>query len=54
MTTIICPTTLGDVVTVTFTAFDTEATWDGLYVYNGTGIVPANIVASANGAANVP
>ena len=54
VTTIICPTNPGDVVTVTFTAFDTEATWDGLYVYNGTGIVPANIVASANGAANVP
>ena len=54
VTTIICPTNPGEVVTVTFTAFDTEATWDGLYVYNGTGIVPANIVASANGAANVP
>ncbi len=54
VTTIICPTNPGEVVTVTFTAFDTEATWDGLYVYNGTGIVPANIIASANGAANVP
>jgi len=54
VTTIICPTNPGEVVTVTFTAFDTEATWDGLYVYNGTGIVPANIIASANGAGNVP
>ena len=25
----ICPTVLGEVVTVTFTSFDTEATWDG-------------------------
>ncbi|WP_396156063.1 fibronectin type III domain-containing protein [Flavobacterium sp.] len=54
VTTIICPTTPGDLVTVTFTSFDTEATWDGLYVYNGNAVVPANIVASANPAANVP
>ena len=54
VTTIICPTTPGEVVTVTFTSFNTEATWDGLYVYNGNAIVPANIIASANPAANVP
>jgi hypothetical protein len=54
VTTIICPTTPGDLVTVTFTSFDTEATWDGLYVYNGNAVVPANIIASANPAANVP
>ncbi len=54
VTTIICPSTPGDVVTVTFTSFDTEATWDGLYVYNGNAVVPANIIASANPAANVP
>jgi gliding motility-associated-like protein len=54
VTTIICPTTPGDLVTVTFTSFNTEATFDGLYVYNGSGIVPANIIPSANLAGNVP
>ncbi|WP_293875574.1 CUB domain-containing protein [Flavobacterium sp.] len=54
ITTTICPTNPGDVVTVTFTSFNTEATWDGLYVYNGNAVVPANIIASANGAGNVP
>jgi gliding motility-associated-like protein len=53
-TTIICPTNPGEIVTVTFTAFNTEATWDGLYVYNGNGVVPANLIASANPAGNVP
>ena len=53
-TTIICPTNPGDVVTVTFTSFNTEANWDGLYVYDGNGVVPANLIASANPAANVP
>jgi gliding motility-associated-like protein len=54
VTTIICPTTPGDVVTVTFTAFNTEATWDALYVYNGNAVVPANLIPSANPAGNVP
>ena len=54
ITTIICPTNLGDLVTVTFTSFNTEANWDGLYVYNGNAVVPANLIASANPAANVP
>jgi hypothetical protein len=49
----ICPTTLGDQVTVTFTAFNTEANWDGLYVFNGNSIT-ATQIASANPAANVP
>jgi gliding motility-associated-like protein len=49
----ICPVNAGDVVTVTFTAFNTEATWDGLYVFNGNSITSPQI-ASANGAGNVP
>lgn len=54
ITTVICPTTPGEVVTVTFTAFNTEATWDALYVYNGNSVVPANMFASNNGPGNVP
>jgi gliding motility-associated-like protein len=49
----ICPTTPGQVVTVTFTSFDTEANWDGLYVFDGNAITSPQI-ASANGAGNVP
>jgi gliding motility-associated-like protein len=49
----ICPTTIGDVVTVTFTTFNTEATWDALYVFDGNSI-GAPQIASANGAGNVP
>jgi gliding motility-associated-like protein len=49
----ICPTTPGDVVTVTFTSFDTEATWDGLYVFDGNSITAPQI-ASTNPAGNVP
>ena len=48
-----CPDVPGDLVTVTFTQFDTEATWDGLYVYNGNSITDTQI-SSANGAGNVP
>ncbi len=54
VTTTICPTNPGDVVTVTFTSFNTEATWDALYVYNGNAVVPANLFASNNPAGNVP
>jgi uncharacterized protein (DUF433 family) len=36
-TTVICPSTPGDVVTVTFNSFDTEAGWDDLTIYNGNG-----------------
>ena len=46
--TVICPTNIGDVVTVTFTAFDTEANWDGIYVYNGNNTNPANLISSGN------
>ena len=49
----ICPTIPGEVVTVTFTSFDTEATWDGLYVYNGNAITSQHIMSS-NPAGNVP
>ena len=50
-TTTLCPSTAGDVVTVTFTSFDTEAQWDGLYVFNGNSINSPQI-ASANGPGN--
>jgi len=49
----ICPTTVGDLVTVTFTAFDTEATWDALYVFDGNSI-GAPQIASTNPPGNVP
>lgn len=49
----ICPINPGDQVTVTFTSFDTESTYDGLYVFNGNSIAAPQI-ASANGAGNVP
>src|SRR6478672_11519640 len=53
VTTTICPTIAGQQVTVTFTAFDTEATWDGLYVFDGNSIAAPQI-ASTNPAGNVP
>ena len=53
-TTTICPTNPGDVVTVTFTSFNTEANNDALYVYNGNSVVPANLITSGNGAGGVP
>ena len=53
LTTTICPTNAGDKVTVTFTAFNTESTYDGLYVFNGNSVAAPQI-ASANGAGNVP
>ncbi|WP_353088230.1 fibronectin type III domain-containing protein [Flavobacterium sp.] len=46
---VICPTTSGQVVTVTFTGFDIEATWDGLYVYNGNSINAPQISSGNNG-----
>jgi gliding motility-associated-like protein len=49
----ICPTNPGDVVTVTFTSFETEATWDGLYVFDGN-TIGATQIPSANAAGNVP
>jgi len=49
----ICPNNAGDQVTVNFTFFDTEATWDGMYVYNGNSITSPQIT-STNPAGNVP
>ena len=48
----ICPTP-GNVVTVTFTSFNTEANWDALYVFDGNSI-NAPQIASTNPPANVP
>ncbi|MFY8008252.1 MAG: fibronectin type III domain-containing protein, partial [Flavobacterium sp.] len=48
----VCPTP-GNVVTVTFTSFNTEANWDALYVFDGNSI-NAPQIASTNPAANVP
>jgi hypothetical protein len=47
------PTIPGEVVTVTFTAFDTETSWDGLYVFNGNSIAAPQI-SSTNAAGSVP
>ena len=49
----LCPSAPGEVVTVTFTFFSVEATWDALYVFNGNSTAASQIV-SANGAGNVP
>jgi len=49
----ICPTSPGDQVVVTFTAFNTEIGWDGLYVFNGNSISSPQI-SSGNSASNVP
>ena len=49
----ICPTIPGQIVTVTFTSFNTEATWDGLYVFDGNALTSPQI-ASTNPAGNVP
>lgn len=52
-TTTICPSIPGDVVSVSFLSFNTEANWDALYVYNGNSTT-APLFASSNAAANVP
>ncbi|MBF6641280.1 choice-of-anchor J domain-containing protein [Flavobacterium sp. J49] len=49
----VCPVNPGDVVTVTFTSFNTETNWDALYVFDGNSITSPQI-ASTNGAGNVP
>lgn len=53
ITTVICPNNPGDVVTVTFTSFNTEATWDALYVFDGNSATAPQI-PSNNGQGNVP
>ena len=50
---IVCPTNVGDIVTVTFDSFNTEATWDALYVFDGNSISSPQI-ASSNPPGNVP
>jgi len=49
----ICPDTPGDVVTVTFTSFNTETNWDALYVFDANSIT-GPMIPSSNPAANVP
>ncbi len=46
---VICPDSPNESVTVTFTQFNTEANWDGLYVYDGNSVTSPQI-ASINGA----
>jgi hypothetical protein len=53
VTTTICPTNPGEMVTVTFSSFNTEATYDALYVFDGNAIA-ATQLASSNAASNVP
>ena len=53
VTTTICPTVAGEVVSVTFVSFDTETNYDALYVFDGA-TISAPQIASANGANNVP
>ena len=50
----VCPANVGDAVTVTFTSFNTQATADGLYVYDGNNTTAAPLVASTNPAGTVP
>lgn len=49
----IYPSIVGDVVTVNFTAFETETNWDGLYVYDGNS-TSAPQISSGNSAGSVP
>jgi hypothetical protein len=53
-TTTLCPTAPGDAVTVTFTSFNTEPTWDALYVYNGAAAIPSQLIPSSFATGNVP
>ncbi len=53
VTSTICPTNPGEIVTVVFSTFDVEATWDALYVFDGNSIAAPQI-ASNNPAGNVP
>ncbi len=53
VTSVICPNNPGDIVTVTFTSFNVETTWDALYVFDGNSITSPQI-ASTNPAGNVP
>jgi gliding motility-associated-like protein len=44
--TTICPNNLGDLVTVNFTSFNTEASWDGLYIYDGNSVTSTPILST--------
>ncbi len=44
----------GQVVTVTFTSFNTQATADGLYIYNGNAVSAPALISSGNPAGTVP
>lgn len=46
-TTTICPTNAGDIITVTFTSFETVAQEDGLYVYDGA-TTSGTLISSGN------
>lgn len=50
----ICPTTPGEVVSVTLTSFDVESNNDALYVFNGPTPTSSQLISSSNGAGNVP
>lgn len=47
--TVICPLTAGDYVQIDFVSFNTEASYDGIYVFDGSDIT-APMLASANAA----
>lgn len=47
--TVICPTNEGDYVEISFVSFETEESFDGIYVFDGTDIT-APMLASANAA----
>ena len=49
----IYPTVAGEFVTVDFLTFDTEISYDGLYIYNGNSI-NAPQISSGNGAGSIP
>jgi hypothetical protein len=51
ITTVICATTPQDIVTVAFSNFDVEATWDALYVYDGP-TTSSPLIGSANPGTN--
>jgi hypothetical protein len=50
---VICPFDAGDYVEVTFTLFQTEAFWDGFYIYDGNSTA-APLISSGNPTGNGP
>ena len=50
---VICPTNAGEQVTVTFTSFNVEQSFDGLYVFDGNSITSPQI-ASSNPSSSIP